>query len=83
MNLTLERWKKKMSPRIQTTRKTLRKYREYIQNTLETTYTNGPLEGINHFMKSIKPVAFGFHRFSHFWQKILIIQGIAQINPNF
>ncbi|EHO22037.1 hypothetical protein HMPREF9466_00126, partial [Fusobacterium necrophorum subsp. funduliforme 1_1_36S] len=28
-------------------------------------------------------VAFGFRKFSHFRQRILIIQGIAQINPNF
>ncbi|MCF0162640.1 MAG: transposase [Fusobacterium necrophorum] len=41
------------------------------------------MEGINHFMKSIKRVAFGFRRFSHFWQKILIIRGIAEINSNF
>lgn len=79
----LERWKKKISPRMQTAWKTLRKYREYIQNTLETTYTNGPLEGMNNFIKSVKRVAFGFRRFSHFRQRILIIQGIAQINPNF
>ncbi|MCF0162871.1 transposase [Fusobacterium necrophorum] len=63
--------------------KTLRKYRKYIQNNLEITYTNGPLEGMNHFIKSIKRVAFGFCKFFHFRQRILIIQGIAQINPNF
>ncbi|WP_051611712.1 transposase [Fusobacterium necrophorum] len=54
-----------------------------MRNTLETSYTNGPWEGMNHFIKSVKRVAFEFRRFSHFRQRILIIQGIAQINPNF
>ncbi|KDE71899.1 hypothetical protein FUSO7_09325 [Fusobacterium necrophorum BFTR-2] len=68
---------------MQTAWKALRKYRKYIQNTLETTYTNEPLGGMNNFIKSVKRVAFGFRRFSHFRQRILIIRGIAQINPNF
>ena len=79
----LERWKKKIIPKMQTTWKTLRKYRKYIRNTLGTSYSNGPLEGMNNFIKSVKRVAFGFRRFSHFRQRILIMQGIAQINPNF
>ena len=79
----LERWKKKISPKMQTAWKTLRKYRKYIRNTLGTSYSNGPLEGMNNFIKSVKRVAFGFRRFSHFRQRILIMQGIAQINPNF
>ncbi|MDK4473423.1 ISL3 family transposase [Fusobacterium necrophorum] len=79
----LERWKKKLSSKMQTAWKTLRKYRKYIRNSLETSYTNGALEGMNNFIKSVKRVAFGFRRFSHFRQRILIIQGIAQINPNF
>ncbi|EHO22132.1 hypothetical protein HMPREF9466_00221 [Fusobacterium necrophorum subsp. funduliforme 1_1_36S] len=68
---------------MQTAWKTLRKYRKYIRNSLETSYTNGALEGMNNFIKSVKRVAFGFRRFSHFRQRILIIQRIAQINPNF
>ena len=79
----LERRKKKISPRMQIAWRTLRKYKEYIRNSLETSYSNGPLEGMNNLIKSVKRVAFGFRRFSHFRQRILIIQGIAQINPNF
>ncbi|EHO18987.1 hypothetical protein HMPREF9466_01903, partial [Fusobacterium necrophorum subsp. funduliforme 1_1_36S] len=46
------------------------KYRKYIRNTLETSYTNGALEGMNNFIKSVKRVAFGFRKFSHFRQRI-------------
>ena len=74
---------KKLSSAMQVSWKTLRKYREYIQNSLETNYSNGPLEGTNNFIKSVKRAAFGFRRFSHFRQRILIMKGIAQINPYF
>lgn len=79
----LETWKKKISPSMQTSWKTLWKYMHYIKNTLETSYTNGALEGTNNFIKSVKRVAFGFRRFSHFRQRILIMKGLAPLNPNF
>ena len=74
---------KQLSSAMQVSWKTLRKYRDYIQNSLETNYSNGPLEGTNNFIKSVKRAAFGFRRFSHFRQRILIMKGIAQINPYF
>ena len=39
---------------MKTALKTLTNYQDYIKNTIETSYTNGVLEGINNKIKVIK-----------------------------
>ena len=51
---------------MKTALKTLTNYQDYIKNTIETSYTNGVLEGINNKIKVIKRMAFGYRSFYHF-----------------
>lgn len=44
----------------------------YVNNALLYNTSNGPLEGINNFIKVIKRVAFGYRSFYHFRNRILI-----------
>ncbi|MCU7206238.1 transposase, partial [Turicibacter sp. GALT-G1] len=62
-----------LSPEMKTALKTLTNYQDYIKNTIETSYTNGVLEGINNKIKVIKRIAFGYRSFYHFKARILII----------
>ena len=62
-----------LSPEMKTALKTLTNYQDYIKNTIETTYSNGVLEGINNKIKVIKRIAFGYRSFYHFKARILII----------
>ena len=58
---------------MKTALKTLTNYQDYIKNTIETSYTNGVIEGINNKIKVIKRMAFGYRCFYHFKARILII----------
>ena len=54
-----------ISPEFQTAFQTFKTYQSYIENTLTTSYTNGPIEGINNKIKVIKRIAFGYRSFYH------------------
>lgn len=68
-----------ISDYMQTSIKTLKKYSEYIINTLNHNYNNGILEGIINKIKVIKRIAFGYRSFYHFKNRILITQNIAHM----
>jgi transposase len=53
-------------------RKTLVKHRQEIINSFKYGYSNGPIEGANNKIKSIKRTAFGFRNFNHFRIRILL-----------
>ena len=57
---------------MKTSLKTLKKYLEYIENSLTYDYNNGLIEGINRKIKTIKRTAYGYKSFYHFRAKILI-----------
>ena len=57
---------------------TFKTYQSYIQNTLNTPYTNGPIEGINNIFKVIKRIAFDYRSFYHFKSRILMIQNLTK-----
>ena len=44
---------------------TFKTYQAYIENTLITPYTDGPIEGINHKIKVIKRIPFDDRSFYH------------------
>ena len=67
-----------ISPEFQTAFQTFKTYQSYIQNTLTTSYTNGPIEGINNKIKVIKRIAFGYRSFYHFKSRILITQNLTK-----
>lgn len=59
--------------------KTTKRYKKYILNMLNCTYTNGIIEGINNKIKVIKRIAFGYRSYVHFRNRILITQGMLKL----
>lgn len=62
-----------ISEQMKTTIKTLRKYSEYIKNTLEQPYSNGVMERNNNTCKLIKRVSYGFRNFTNMKKRVMII----------
>lgn len=44
-----------------------------IRNALTVPYSNGPMEGYNNKIKTLKRVAFGFRNFTNFKARILLM----------
>ena len=72
--------KEKISKKIITALKTLKKYMKSIENMFESNITNGLIEGLNNKIKSIKRTAFGYSNFSNFKKRVLIQVGIIPIS---
>ena len=72
--------KEKISKKIITALKTLKKYMKSIENMFESNITNGLIEGLNNKIKSIKRTAFGYSNFSNFKKRVLIQAGIISIS---
>jgi len=72
--------KEKISKKIITALKTLKKYMKSIKNMFESNITNGLIEGLNNKIKSIKRTAFGYSNFSNFKKRVLIQVGIISIS---
>jgi len=53
---------------------TLRQWHEYISNSFETNFSNGPTEGKNNLIKTIKRISFGYRNLQNFRNRILLIQ---------
>lgn len=54
--------------------KTLRQWHEYISNSFKYNLSNGPTEGKNNLIKTIKRISFGFKKLRNFRNRILIIE---------
>lgn len=54
--------------------KTFRQWHEYISNSFKYTITNGPLEGKNNLIKTLKRISFGFRNLDNFKTRILICE---------
>jgi len=44
-----------------------------IKNSLKTSYSNGPTEGLNNKIKVLKRIGFGFRNFTNFKARILLL----------
>ena len=53
--------------------KTYTNWIEEIRNSLAVPYSNGPMEGYNNKIKTLKRVAFGFRNFTNFKARILLM----------
>jgi len=53
---------------------TLRQWHEYISNSFKTNFSNGPTEGKNNLIKTIKRISFGYRNLQNFRNRILLIQ---------
>ena len=71
-------FKDTVSEKMKVAINTLLEYFEYVENSLNTNITNGPLEGINNLIKSIKRVAFGYRSFYNFRNRILVIKNLMK-----
>lgn len=54
--------------------KTLRQWHQYISNSFKFNISNGPVEGKNNLIKTLKRVSFGFRNLNNFKSRILICE---------
>lgn len=66
-----------ISDRLKTAIRTLLKHKAYVLNSLDYSYSNGGIEGLNNYIKVIKRTAFGFRSFVHFRNRILISKNLV------
>lgn len=60
-------------PALKSCSKTYFNWVKEIRNALKVPYSNGPMEGYNNKIKTLKRVAFGFRNFTHFKARILLM----------
>ena len=60
-------------PALRSCSKTFFNWIVEIRNSLKVPYSNGPMEGYNNKIKSLKRVAFGFRNFTNFKARILLM----------
>ena len=51
---------------------------QYIENSFKYDINNGIIEGTNNLIKSIKRIAFGYRKHSHYINRIFLIKGIIK-----
>ena len=56
--------------------RTFLRHKQYIQNALETDYSNAKLEATNKLIKDIKRLGFGFRNFINFKKRVFITLNI-------
>lgn len=52
--------------------KTLRQWHEYISNSFKLNISNGPVEGKNNLIKTLKRISFGFRNLINFKERIIL-----------
>lgn len=60
-------------PSLKNCAKTYFNWVEEIRNAIKVPYSNGPMEGYNNKIKTLKRVAFGFRNFTNFKARILLM----------
>ena len=68
----------KVNHYFQTVFRTFIRHKQYIQNALETDYSNAKLEATNKLIKDIKRLGFGFRNFINFKKRIFITLNIKK-----
>ena len=51
-------------------------YLDLINNSFNYDYSNGPIEGVNNFVKVLKRIAFGYRNFANFRTRIFITRNL-------
>lgn len=78
----LNYFKDKVSDRMKTSINTCFYYLDFIKNSFTYNYSNGPIEGINNFVKVLKRIAFGYRNFANFRTRIFITRNLL-VNQNY
>lgn len=60
-------------PQLRDCAKTYQHWSVEIKNSLEVPYSNGPIEGFNNKIKTLKRVTFGMHKFKNFKARIMLL----------
>lgn len=60
-------------PQLVECAKTYQHWSYEIKNSLEVTYSNGPIEGTNNKIKALKRVTFGMTNFENFKARIMLL----------
>ena len=68
----------KVNHYFQTVFRTFLRHKQYIQNALETDYSNAKLEATNKLIKDIKRLGFGFRNFINFKKRVFITLNIKK-----
>lgn len=68
---------------IKQTNRTLRKHLQEIKNSFESAFSNGPVEGTNNKIKTIKKTAYGFRNFANFRLRVLVELKNSYVSLNF
>ena len=68
----------KVNHYFQTVFRTFLRHKQYIQNALETDYSNAKLEATNKLIKDIKRLGFGFRTFINFKKRVFITLNIKK-----
>ena len=53
--------------------KALRQWHKYISNSYKYNFSNGPTEGKNNLIKTLKIISFGFRNLANFRSRILLL----------
>ena len=72
----LNYFKDKVSDGMNTSIDTCFYYMDFIKNSFIYDYSNGPIEGINNFIKVLKRIAFGYRNFANFRTRIFITRNL-------
>ena len=54
--------------------KTLKQWHQYISNSFQLNFSNGPVEGKNNLIKTLKRISFGFKNLNNFRARILLCE---------
>ena len=73
LNVWIKRNLESDIPALKSSAKTYFNWVIEIRNALEVPYSNGPMEGYNNKIKTLKRIAFGFRNFTHFKARILLM----------
>ena len=74
----IEENRSKVNHYFQTVFRTFLRHKQYIQNALETDYSNAKLEATNKLIKDIKRLGFGFRNFINFRKRVFITLNIQK-----
>ena len=74
----IEENRSKVNHYFQTVFRTFLRHKQYIQNALETDYSNTKLEATNKLIKDIKRLGFGFRNFINFKKRVFITLNIKK-----
>lgn len=58
--------------------KTLLLYQDEVRNALNYSYSNGPIEGVNNYIKVLKRISFGYRSFVRIRNRILITHNLLK-----